>query len=60
MISPRAGFGLVSLKTGHSSDSTNILAIGGVRFKPDVVSIEGIETFLYLYGNKIFDTFKSN
>ena len=33
----RAGFGLVSLKTGFAPDVTNILAIGGIQFNRDSV-----------------------
>ena len=38
MVSPRAGFGLVSLKTGDASDHTNILAIGGITLNRASVS----------------------
>ena len=37
MASPRAGFGLVSLKTGRASDAVNILAIGGIRLNQESV-----------------------
>ena len=33
----RAGFGLVSLRTGFASDETNILAIGGIQFNRESV-----------------------
>ena len=39
MNSPRAGFGLVSLKTGYASDETNLLAIGGVHLNRESVSM---------------------
>ena len=35
---PRAGFGLVSLKTGFASDVTNILAIGGIQLNRETVN----------------------
>ena len=38
MVSPRAGFGLVSLKTGDASDDTNNLAIGGITLNRESVS----------------------
>ena len=38
MVSPRAGFGLVSLKTGDASDHINILAIGGIKLNRESVS----------------------
>ena len=41
MITPRAGFGLVSLKTGQASDQINMLAIGGIR-----LSIESVNSFI--------------
>ena len=41
MITPRAGFSLVSLKTGQASDQTNMLAIGGIR-----LSIESVSSFV--------------
>ena len=34
---PRAGFGLVSLRTGFVSDVTNILAIGGIQLNRETV-----------------------
>ena len=34
---PKAGFGLVSLKTGFASDVTNILAIGGIQLNRESV-----------------------
>ena len=39
MVSPRAGFGLVSLKTGYASDHINILAVGGVRLNRESVGV---------------------
>ena len=36
---PRAGFGLVSLKTGFASDVTNILAIGGIQLNRETVKL---------------------
>ena len=35
---PRAGFGLVALKTGFALDVTNILAIGGIQLKRETVN----------------------
>ena len=43
MITPRAGFGLVSLKTGEASDQINMLAIGGIR-----LSIESVNSSIVL------------
>ena len=47
MITPRAGFGLVSLKTGQASDQINMLAIGGIRLSIESVNSSIIFTLTY-------------
>ena len=47
MITPRAGFGLVSLKTGDASDQINMLAIGGIRLSIESVNSSIIFTLTY-------------